>query len=188
MEGHKSTARYLFSKNAWNDVKSGLFSTWEYTKNIGSYLFSKQAVKDAYQYVTSGEILMEYMEDFGGFATGVNPETQQKVSGMERIIAAGSIFKPIKALDKMDKVGKAADKAKMLAKVEDKKKPGVVVACKGIGKYDYGWDTPRGGGEIGGRRYSEHSLERMAPHTIQVGVELEKRALEKGLKPGAKEF
>jgi hypothetical protein len=34
---------------------------------------------------------------------------------MERIIAAGSIFfKPIKALDKIDKVGKAADKTKML--------------------------------------------------------------------------
>ncbi|MBN8194438.1 hypothetical protein JI667_20105 [Bacillus sp. NTK074B] len=87
----KSTARYLFSKNAWNDVKSGLSSTWEYTKNIGSYLFSKQAVKDAYQYVTSGEILIDYMEDFESFATGVNPETQQKVSGMERIIAAGSM-------------------------------------------------------------------------------------------------
>ncbi|BCB02170.1 hypothetical protein KH172YL63_03030 [Bacillus sp. KH172YL63] len=65
---------------------------------------------------------MDYMEDFESFATGVNPETQQKVSGMERIIAAGSIvFKPIKALDKIDKVGKAADKAKMLAKVEERK-------------------------------------------------------------------
>ncbi|WP_231559818.1 pre-toxin TG domain-containing protein [Geobacillus sp. FSL W8-0032] len=60
--------------------------------------------------------------------------------------------------------------------------------AKGIGKYDNGWDMSRGGGEIGGRRYSEHSLERMAPDTIQVRAELEKRALEKGLKPGTKEF
>ncbi len=59
---------------------------------------------------------------------------------------------------------------------------------KGTGKNETGWDIPRGGGEIGGRRYSEHSLERMAPNLIQVNVELEKRAIEKGLKPGTKEF
>ncbi|MCM0627483.1 hypothetical protein M5J14_23710, partial [Lysinibacillus sp. OL1_EC] len=59
---------------------------------------------------------------------------------------------------------------------------------KGTGKNENGWDIPRGGGEIGGRRYSEHALERMAPNLIQVNVELEKRAIEKGLKPGTKEF
>lgn len=51
---------------------------------------------------------------------------------------------------------------------------------------------PRGGGEIGGRRYSEHALERMAPDTIQVRAELSKRAtdkaIERGLTPGTKEF
>jgi Pre-toxin TG len=118
----KSKARYLFSNNAWNDLKNGVSSAWSYTKNIGSYLFSKQSLKDAYQYVTSGEILMDYVEDFESFATGVDPENQQKVSGMERVIAAGSIlFKPVKALDKIDKVEKAADKTKMLAKVEEGK-------------------------------------------------------------------
>ncbi|UFJ41428.1 hypothetical protein LOK74_02510 [Brevibacillus humidisoli] len=67
-------------------------------------------------------------------------------------------------------------------------KQGVKQAIKGTGKFDNGWDMPRGGTEIGGRRYSEHALERMAPDTIQVRAELEKRALEKGLKPGTKEF
>ncbi|MCY7478754.1 pre-toxin TG domain-containing protein [Paenibacillus larvae] len=50
------------------------------------------------------------------------------------------------------------------------------------------WDMPRGGGKIGERRYSEHALERMAPDTIQVRAELERRAIEKGLKSGTKEF
>lgn len=47
---------------------------------------------------------------------------------------------------------------------------------------------PKGGATIGGRKYSEHALERMAPNTIQVRAELEKRALAKGLKPGTKAY
>ena len=63
-----------------------------------------------------------------------------------------------------------------------------VIIQEGAGKFDNGWDMPRGGSEIGGRRYSEHALERMAPDTLQVRAELEKRAIEKGLVPGTKAF
>ncbi|MEZ2661763.1 hypothetical protein ACBP89_27960, partial [Aneurinibacillus aneurinilyticus] len=56
------------------------------------------------------------------------------------------------------------------------------------GKGNTGWDMIKGGSTINGRRYSEHALERMAPNTPQVRAELEKRALEKGLKRGTKAF
>jgi hypothetical protein len=57
-----------------------------------------------------------------------------------------------------------------------------------------GWTLPEGGGgaSIGGRWYTEHALERMAPRTPQVMAELEARALARanaaGLKPGTAEF
>ena len=55
-----------------------------------------------------------------------------------------------------------------------------------------GWDMPRGGGEIGGRKYSEHALERMAPDTIETRAELTtkatEKAVERGLNPGTQEF
>jgi hypothetical protein len=66
------------------------------------------------------------------------------------------------------------------------------LVTKGTGELDNGWDMHKGGGEIGGRRYSEHSLERMAPDTIEVRAELStwatQKAVEKGLSPGTKEF
>jgi hypothetical protein len=57
-----------------------------------------------------------------------------------------------------------------------------------------GWVLPKNGGGalIHGRWYTEHALERMAPRTPQVMVELEARALKrtnaKGLQPGTEEF
>lgn len=57
-----------------------------------------------------------------------------------------------------------------------------------------GWTLPRGGGgaNIGGRVYTEHALERMAPRTPQVMAELEARAVARaqaaGLKPGTRGF
>ncbi|MED0679846.1 hypothetical protein P4S83_09970 [Aneurinibacillus thermoaerophilus] len=96
-------------------------------------------------------------------------------------------LKVVKNINKTVKITKRLDKAKQPLQ-PPKSKQSTGNATKGKGKYDNGWDMPRGGGEIGGRRYSEHSLERMAPDTIQVRAELEKRALEKGLKPGTKEF
>ena len=57
-----------------------------------------------------------------------------------------------------------------------------------------GWVLPEAGGGayIGGRWFTEHALERMAPRTPQVMAELEKRALERassaGLRPGTREF
>jgi len=56
------------------------------------------------------------------------------------------------------------------------------------------WILPRSGGGalIGGRWYTEHALERMAPKTLQVMAELEKRALlraqKAGVRPGTAEF
>ena len=55
-----------------------------------------------------------------------------------------------------------------------------------------GWDMPDGPTEIGGRKYTQHALERMAPDTPQVRAELEPRAaeaaLQKGLVPGTAEY
>ena len=57
-----------------------------------------------------------------------------------------------------------------------------------------GWDLPVGGGgkSIGGRWYTEHALERMAPNTPEVMATLSKRSLARaeaaGLKPGTPEF
>ena len=57
-----------------------------------------------------------------------------------------------------------------------------------------GWCLPKNGGGalIGGRWYTEHVLERMAPRTPEVMAELESRALEKakarGLEPRTNEF
>ncbi|WP_322905764.1 RHS repeat-associated core domain-containing protein [Paenibacillus campi] len=60
------------------------------------------------------------------------------------------------------------------------------------GTGETGWSMPKGGGTIGGRRYSEHSLERMAPNTPEVRAELttraNQRAAEQGLRPGTKEY
>ncbi len=57
-----------------------------------------------------------------------------------------------------------------------------------------GWTLPEAGGgaKIGGRWYTEHALERMAPDTPQVRALLERRALDRaareGLTPGTREF
>nr|WP_239587824.1 pre-toxin TG domain-containing protein [Bacillus pakistanensis] len=106
----KSQVHYHLSGQSWEDLKGGLSSAWNYTSNIGSYLFSKQSVSDLYGYFTSGEVLMDYAEDFEAFATGVDPESQQKISGGARVLAAGSIlFKPLKAFKKLDEIGEAAE-------------------------------------------------------------------------------
>jgi hypothetical protein len=68
--------------------------------------------------------------------------------------------------------------------------PHSFVATKSAG----GWDLPVGGGgkTIGGRWYTEHALERMAPNTPEVMATLESRALARanaaGLSPGTPEF
>ncbi len=64
------------------------------------------------------------------------------------------------------------------------------ITTQGTG--EIGWSMPKGGGTIGGRKYSEHALERMAPNTPEVRAELTtrayQRATESGLKPGTKEY
>ncbi|MBM7585885.1 hypothetical protein JOC86_002427 [Bacillus pakistanensis] len=109
IDDFKSQVHYHLSGQSWEDLKGGLSSAWNYTSNIGSYLFSKQSVSDLYGYFTSGEVLMDYAEDFEAFATGVDPESQQKISGGARFLAAGSILiKPLKIVKKLDEVGEAA--------------------------------------------------------------------------------
>ncbi|MCP3742654.1 hypothetical protein [Rossellomorea sp. BNER] len=120
IDDFKAKMNYHLSGQSWEDLKGGLSSAWDYTCNIGSYLFSKQSVSDLYGYFTSGEVLMDYAEDFEAFATGVDPESQQKISGGARFLAAGSIlFKPLKGLKKLDEVGEAASDARVVKKDEE---------------------------------------------------------------------
>ena len=55
-----------------------------------------------------------------------------------------------------------------------------------------GWNLSEGGGEIRGRKYSQHALERMAPDIPEVKATLTSRAIKKarelGFKPQTKEF
>jgi hypothetical protein len=120
----KTMVDYHTSGQSWEDLKGGLSSAWDYTSNIGSYLFSKQSVSDLYGYFTSGEFAMDYLEDAEAFATGVDPETQEKISGGARFLAAGSIlFKPLKAFKKLDDVGNAAVDTVKKDKGIDKTRP-----------------------------------------------------------------
>jgi len=65
-------------------------------------------------------------------------------------------------------------------------------SLKGGNKAEAGWDMSVGGGNINGRRYSQHAMERMAPNTPEVKAELYQRATkiakEKGLVPQTKEY
>jgi predicted RNA-binding protein with EMAP domain len=49
--------------------------------------------------------------------------------------------------------------------------------AQGLQGVFHGWDMPEKGKVIGGRHYTQHALERMAPDTIQVRAELGQRAL-----------
>ncbi|MDN0191719.1 T7SS effector LXG polymorphic toxin [Bacillus stercoris] len=64
------------------------------------------------------------------------------------------------------------------------------VASKGTG--EIGWNMSKGGGQINGRKYSQHALERMAPDIPEVKATLTSRAIKKaeelGYKPQTKEF
>ncbi|TDF94143.1 hypothetical protein [Paenibacillus piri] len=55
---------------------------------------------------------------------------------------------------------------------------------KAEGAGEIGWSMVKGGGTIGGRQYSEHALERMAPNTLEVRAELTTRAYEKAAEKG----
>ena len=69
---------------------------------------------------------------------------------------------------------------------------GNLKGTKGVSKAEAGWDMSAGGGNINGRRYSQHAMERMAPNTPEVKAELYQRATkiakEKGLVPQTKEY
>ncbi|MCP3742660.1 hypothetical protein [Rossellomorea sp. BNER] len=63
---------------------------------------------------------MDYAEDFEAFATGVDPESQKKISGGARFLAAGSILvKPLKAIKKLDDVGNAGSDARVVGNKND---------------------------------------------------------------------
>lgn len=69
-----------------------------------------------------------------------------------------------------------------------------LVSPFGVAANTGGWSLPPEGGalNIGGRWYTEHALERMAPNTPEVMAQLEARAMARaqaeGLPPGTREF
>lgn len=62
----------------------------------------------------------------------------------------------------------------------------------GVSNPEWTPNIPKGGTTIGGREYSEHALERMAPDMAEIRAELTtkatKLAREKGLQPQTKEY
>ncbi|SDC97487.1 hypothetical protein SAMN04488112_1254 [Melghirimyces thermohalophilus] len=140
---------------------------------------------------STGEKVVNGVLDFVGYhdakaaITGVD-ENGNKVGVGERIFRGALVLpiaKPVKGVKMVAKYGDdvlAAGKKKF----DDFARKGKKTACA----CPRGWDMPKGGGAIDGREYSEHALERMAPDTIEVRAKLERRAVEKGLKPGTKEF
>ncbi|MED1739328.1 T7SS effector LXG polymorphic toxin [Bacillus swezeyi] len=126
--------------------------------------------------------------------TGRDPDTDEKVSGIERV-ADGISLTPVGRLLKYGKKGfklfKGEESAKKIAKVEKGKSNGKKIeSAIEFGKK--GWTLSEGGGKIAGRKYSQHALERMAPDTPEVRATLTSRAIkkakEKGFKPQTKEY
>jgi hypothetical protein len=163
IDNFNSKAHYHLSGQSWEDLKGGLSSAWDYTSNIGSYLFSKQSVSDLYGYFTSGEVLMDYAEDFEAFSTGVDPESQQKISGGARFLAAGSILiKPLKIVKKLDDVGNAVvDTVK-----KDKGDENSTTVSNNTNyilfnkTHKDSMPKPKGTGPNGGRLQSHHGLQK----------------------------
>jgi hypothetical protein len=111
---------YVSSGKMLADAK-GKASEWgDSGKRVAKYLFSKDSVKDFGDYVFSGEIAMDFAEDFEAFATGVNPETKERIGGGQRFLSlAGIAVKPVKVLDKAGKIADAGNKANKKANLAD---------------------------------------------------------------------
>ncbi|MGD6898307.1 hypothetical protein [Bacillus infantis] len=111
---------YVSSGKMLADAK-GKASEWgDSGKRVAKYLFSKDSVKDFGDYVFSGEIAMDFAEDFEAFATGVDPETKERLGGGQRFLSlAGIAVKPVKVLDKAGKIADAGNKANKKANLAD---------------------------------------------------------------------
>ncbi|MGD6879536.1 hypothetical protein [Bacillus infantis] len=111
---------YVSSGKMLADAK-GKASEWgDSGKRVAKYLFSKDSVKDFGDYVFSGEIAMDFAEDFEAFATGVDPETKERIGGGQRFLSlAGIAVKPVKVLDKAGKIADAGNKANKKANLAD---------------------------------------------------------------------
>jgi hypothetical protein len=99
----------------------GKASEWgDSGKRVAKYLFSKDSLKDFGDYVFSGEIAMDFAEDFEAFATGVDPETKERIGGGQRFLSlAGIAINPVKVLDKAEKIADAGNKANKKANLAE---------------------------------------------------------------------
>ncbi|MFY0743517.1 hypothetical protein AB1K09_13365 [Solibacillus silvestris] len=117
----------------------------------------------------------------------MNTLADKDASLLDKGIAVAS-FIPV---GKVLKISKAIDKI-VDSNVNELVKKSDVDEVVGKGKGDIGWSMSKGGGEINGRNYSQHALERMAPDTPEVKATLTSRAIKKaeelGYKPQTKEF
>gem|GEM_PF-3380105 len=165
-------------KQIWDNIKAvyslidGLIAgdiTWKMLKDAGIDTISGDIkyVYNNYHIITNSKVYSDAtIEAFGAGLAGAYAEIMNILGAA--VGAGKSASSIIKAL----------------------KDTGKVSVSKGTG--EIGWSMPKGGGTIGGRRYSEHALERMAPNTPEVRAELttraNQRAAEQGLKPGTKEY
>ena len=166
----------------------------EIAKELSATATTVDDVKD------EGNGFLNFLGDVGNGATkvgkglldfllldDVNTLADKNDSGLDKGIALAS-FIPV---GKVLKISKAIDKI-VDSNVNELVKKSDVDEVVGKGKGDIGWSMSKGGGEINGRNYSQHALERMAPDTPEVKATLTSRAIKKaeelGYKPQTKEF
>ncbi|AUZ41085.1 ribonuclease YeeF family protein [Bacillus sp. MBGLi79] len=148
----------------------------------------------------NGQIVREFYAGGKKRLEEVSYIPEDKVGGAESLdsFLAGTQYEFIEWVSPQGAVKKLAvrggkrvvtDVAKQVTEKEIKGEVNKV-ASKGTG--EIGWNMSKGGGQINGRKYSQHALERMAPDIPEVKATLTSRAIKKaeelGYKPQTKEF
>ncbi|MGX5749772.1 ribonuclease YeeF family protein [Bacillus subtilis] len=168
----------------------------ELTRNTASIDY----VGGKYYVYENGQIVREFYAGGKKRLEEVSYIPEDKVGGAKSLdsFLAGTQYEFIEWVSPQGAVKKLAvrggkrvvtDVAKQVTEKEIKGEVNKV-ASKGTG--EIGWNMSKGGGQINGRKYSQHALERMAPDIPEVKATLTSRAIKKaeelGYKPQTKEF
>jgi len=181
-----------FRKDFYNTLVETGFDANNYDDKMIKAVFESLKEKDSsIKYVTGISTMLKTQQNYARHITWADMYASSLMWDMSRLSALQGVLGGI-AMNKMaNSFLYPNDPYSMKVNGKDYiPKDGSETAFKGTGKN--GWNMDRGGGVINGRKYSEHSLERMAPDTVEVRAELHTRAVERanaaGLKPGTKEY